>query len=314
MQYNCIVAVFFILKMEIMMTKGISAFFLTLWCCTVLVSTGYGADKPMVFVSIVPQKYFVQQIAQNLLDVEVMVESGANPATYEPKPSQMAKLSRASIYFAIGVPFEKAWLGKISAVNPAMQLVFTDEGIEKIAMKEHHHGMSEQGIAGQRHHGIPDPHIWLSPALVKQQAKVMLIELKSILPDRSSKLEENYRRFIEKISSLDLKLRNAFQGVQGVQFIVFHPSWGYFARDYGLQQIAVELEGKSPKFSQLQELIHYARENAIHVLFVQPQFSTKKAKIIAREIRGKVVTADPLAEDWFANMRDVAQKIKSAVK
>ncbi len=290
--------------------------FLTLWCCVVFSTTAHGVDKPVVFVSVVPQRFFVQSIAEDLVDVQVMVKPGASPATYEPKPSQMAKLAGTGLYFAIGVPFEKAWLEKIGAVNPKMKIVSTDRNIKKMAMIEHHHGPAVENADDihDHDHGILDPHIWLSPPLVKEQARVMLAALHDILPDKKDILEKNFKRFMAELTEIDLELKEDFQDKQGLQFMVFHPSWGYFARDYGLQQIAVELEGKSPKFAQLQELIHHARENDIHILFVQPQFSTKKAQIIAREIHGKVEVADPLAEDWFKNLREVAAKIKSAAK
>ncbi len=296
------------------MKRRRATLFLILWCCTVFSSTVHGADRPVVFVSVVPQKFFVQSIAEDLVDVQVMVKPGANPATYEPRPSQMAKLAGTVLYFAIGVPFEKAWLEKISAINPEMSIVSTDRNIKKMAMTKYRHGTPTKNIVSTHHHGILDPHIWLSPPLVKEQAKVMLAALHSILPDKRDILEKNFKRFVAELTEIDLELKKDFEDKQGLQFMVFHPSWGYFARDYGLKQIAVEMEGKSPKFAQLQELIHHARENDIHILFVQPQFSTKKAKIIAREIHGNVEVADPLAEDWFKNLREVSAKIKSAVK
>jgi len=280
-------------------------------------------DKPIVFVSIVPQKFFVQQISKGIVDVEVMVQPGASPATYEPKPSQMAKLSSAAAYFAIGVPFERAWLGKISAVSPDMKIVHTERGIEKIAMALHNHEeeMEEEGhhtedVHGNEHseHTILDPHIWLSPNLVKRQVAVILEGLTSIAPEHSADFEMNYRLFLEKIDALDLELRSTLQGSKGLRFMVFHPSWGYFAKEYGLEQVPIEIEGKSPKPSQLGRLIHHARENGITVIFAQPQFSQKSAKVVAREIGGKVIFVDPLAEDWLANLRDVGEKFKLAVK
>ena len=281
---------------------------------------GGAAEKGIIFVSIVPQKYFVQQISKNIFNVEVMVKPGASPATYEPKPSQMTKLSSSLAYLAIGVPFEKVWLEKISAVNPEMKVVHTDAAIDKIAMAEHHpdEGGRDDVVDqhGKKHHGhgVLDPHIWLSPVLVKKQAKAILEALKSLLPEQASFFDANYLAFIKKIDGLDLELRQAFAGKKGMQFMVFHPSWGYFAKEYGLEQIAVEMEGKSPKPAQLQKLIHHARENKIEVIFVQPQFSRKNAKVVAREIGGKVITADPLAEDWFTNLRDVAAKFQVVVE
>jgi len=280
-------------------------------------------DKPIVFVSIVPQKFFVQQISKGIVDVEVMVQPGASPATYEPKPSQMAKLSSASAYFAIGVPFERAWLGKISAVSPAMEIVQTDRGIEKLAMALHNHEdeMEEEGHHTEDVHGnersehtILDPHIWLSPILVKRQIGVILEGLTAIAPEHSADFEMNYQIFLEKIDALDLELRSTLQGSKGLRFMVFHPSWGYFAKEYGLEQVPIEIEGKSPKPAQLGKLIRHARENGITVIFAQPQFSQKSVKVVAREIKGKVIFVDPLAEDWLANLRDVGEKFKLAVK
>lgn len=292
-------------------------------CVLVNVSFCAAMDKPIVFVSIVPQKFFVQQISKDIVDVEVMVKPGASPATYEPKPSQMAKLSSASAYFAIGVPFEQAWLGKISAVSPDMQIVQTDRGIEKIAMALHNHEdeMDEEQHHtedvhenGQSEHTILDPHIWLSPVLVKRQIAVILEGLTSIAPEHSAEFEMNYRIFLKKIDALDLELRSNLKGNKGLRFMVFHPSWGYFAKEYGLKQVPIEIEGKSPKPSQLGKLIRHARKNGIGVIFAQPQFSQKSAKVVAREIGGKVIFVDPLAEDWLANLRDVGEKFKLAVK
>jgi len=286
-------------------------------------------DKPIVFVSIVPQKYFVQQISKDLIDVEVMVQSGASPATYEPKPSQMAGLSSCAAYFAIGVPFESAWLGKISAVNPNMNVIHTDRDIEKIAMARHdheeegddeHHDAEHHEEEPSGHttnpgdHVILDPHIWLSPILVKKQAEIMLETLTAILPNHAEEFAANYSKFMEKIDKVDDSLKATLKGSEGKRFMVFHPSWGYFAKEYGLEQIPIEIEGKSPKPSQLVELIHHAKENDIKVIFVQPQFSKKSAEVVAREIGGEVVFADPLAEDWVNNLIEVGEKFKSAVK
>lgn len=311
------------------MQKINNIFFFSVLSLILFSSICLAGDKPTVFVSIVPQKYFVQQISKDLIDVEVMVQPGASPATYEPKPSQMADLSSCAAYFAIGVPFESTWLGKISAVNSSMNVVHTDKDIEKIAMARHHH---EEEANGEHHdeghhenepsghdtnpddHVILDPHIWLSPTLVKKQAGILLETLTAILPQHADFFAANYREFMEEIDTLDGILKANFQGMEGKRFMVFHPSWGYFAKEYGLEQIPIEIEGKTPKPAQLGKLIQHARESDIQVIFVQPQFSKKSAEVVAREIRGEVLFADPLAEDWLNNLKEVGQKFKSAVK
>ena len=272
-------------------------------------------EKVAVFVSIAPQKYFLQQIGAQRVDVRVMVQPGASPATYEPKPRQMAAISRTHIYFAIGVPFEKIWLKKIAAANPDMQVVHTDHGIPKIPMatnqieSEHHREKDHQD-----HHGQLDPHIWLSPELVMTQARTILKALIEIDPEHRAVYEANTNLFVSKHADLDADLKKEFADKQGLQFMVFHPSWGYFARSYGLQQVPVEIEGKDPKPAQLKTLIEHAKKRKINVIFVQPQFSARSAERVAKEIGGQVIFADPLASDWFGNLREVTAKFKTALR
>jgi zinc transport system substrate-binding protein len=159
-----------------------------------------------------------------------------------------------------------------------------------------------------------DPHIWLSPPLVKIQARTILAALQEADPAHRSVYEANFKAFTAQIDQLDADLKKTFAGKKGLQFMVFHPAWGYFAHAYGLKQVPIEIEGKDPKPAQLKELIQHARENGIKVVFVQPQFSTKSAELVAREIGGQVAFANPLAEDWMANLRQVADKFQAALK
>jgi zinc transport system substrate-binding protein len=234
----------------------------------------------------------VQQIGKELLDVQAMVQPGASPTTYEPKPKQMADLSKTKIYFAIGVAFENVWLEKIAAANPEMKVVHTEHGIERLAMAAHHHhgdevvehhecehheegehghGHGEHHEEGEHKHGHGehhggakhakerhqhaglDPHIWLSPPLVKIQARAILVALEKADPKNRSAYEANFREFTARIDQLDMDLKETFAGKTGLQFMVFHPAWGYFGYAYGLKQVPIEIEGKDPKLAQLKE-------------------------------------------------------------
>jgi zinc transport system substrate-binding protein len=240
----------------------------------------------------------------------------------------MAAIAKTHIYFSIGVPFENVWLNKIASSNPNMMVVQTDHGIRKTPMADHHHhrGKAAHQETDQHHEnengqdedrrnlGILDPHIWLSPPLAMIQARTILVALQKVDPDHRSDYEANCKAFISEISKLDAELKNIFSGKHGLQFMVFHPAWGYFADTYGLKQVPVEIEGKNPKPAQLKELIEYANQNDISVIFVQPQFSAKSAEVIAGGIGGQVVFADPLAEDWSINLRKVARAIKAALR
>jgi zinc transport system substrate-binding protein len=280
-------------------------------------------ERLQVFVSLLPQKYFVEKIGGDFVDVQVMVAPGASPASYEPKPLQMARLVDTRIYFAVGVPFEATWLQKISGMNPDMAVVHTESSIARIPMAtEHFHDGDAAHSETETHpedgktsgdSGL-DPHIWLSPPLVKVQVESILAALVRIDPGRAGIYEENSRRFISEIDALDSDLRALFQEGSAVRFMVFHPSWGYFAEAYGLEQVAIEIEGKEPKPAQLKSLIEHARREEIRVIFVQPQFSSKSAELIAREIDGHVAVADPLAEDWIDNLKRVAETFRDSMR
>ena len=283
------------------------------------------AAATKAFVSIAPQRYFVQKIGGNLVDVSVLVPAGASPHNFEPKPRQMAELSKSAVYFSVGIDFEKFWMKRIIAANPKMRVVRTDDGIAKIPMADHEHGEatrrtnSQEFRAGAREKddpgGVsPDPHVWLSPVLVKIQAGHILDALVAVDPVHRSTYGSNHAAFIREIDELDADLKALFARRKGERFMVLHPSWGYFAEAYGLVQVPVEVEGKEPKPAQLQKLIRHAREHHIKTVFVQPQFSAKSAELLSREIGGRIVHADPLAEGWSANLREVARKFGEAAQ
>jgi zinc transport system substrate-binding protein len=244
------------------------------------------ADTLHITVSILPQKYFVERIGGERVDVNVMVPPGASPATYEPKSEQLTALGKAAAYLSIGVPFESAWLDRIASANSEMRLVDTTRGIEKV---------------GQ------DPHIWLSPTLVKTQAQTIYEALAQLDPTHEAEYEINLDSFIADIDALDADIRKTLAGVENRKFMVFHPSWGYFARDYGLEMIPIEVGGQEPSAAELAGLITTAKEEGIRVIFAQPEFSTRDAETIAREISGEVLLISPLAPDWLDNLRQVAE-------
>jgi zinc transport system substrate-binding protein len=279
------------------------------------------AANVKTFVSIAPQQYFVQKIGGDIVDVSVLVPPGADPHTYEPKPRQMAELSKTAVYFAVGIDFEKAWMKKIAATNPGMRIVHTDAGIEKMALAEHHHEHAKEtkdahghDTTHHHHEGAPDPHVWLSPQLVKIQAKHITEALAAVDSVNRTRYEENYTAFLREIDALDAEFKSLFADRQGTRFMVFHPSWGYFAQAYGLEQVPIEIEGKDPKLAQLKELIHHAKEHNIKVIFVQPQFSSKSAQMVSREIGGQLIAVDPLAGNWAENLREVGRKFKAALR
>ena len=249
-----------------------------------------------VTVSIVPQTYFVERVGGERVDVNVMVLPGNNPATYEPRPEQLTALSQSAAYLAIGVPFEDAWLEKIAAANDGMLMVDTAAGIERMPMEvDHEHG-----------DGPLDPHIWLSPELVKIQAQSIANALAKLDPAHDGEYRANLEAFIADIDELEADIKGTLAGADSRKFIVFHPAWGYFAHDFELEMIPIEIGGQEPSAQELAHLIEGAKEEGIRVIFAQPEFSTEDAETIAREIGGEVVLVSPLAEDWLGNLTRVA--------
>lgn len=267
--------------------------------------------KPTVTVSIVPQKYFVEQIAKDLVHVNVMVSPGSSPHTYEPKPSQMKELANSDAYFSIGDGFEKAWLPKFKSTHPKLVMVDTIQGLEKIPMTEHHH----EGKAHHHdEHGTLDPHVWLDPLSVKIQAKNIYDALVKLYPLHVKALTKNYEAFNASLDTLDTTIQNKLSNVKNRKFIIFHPSFGYFAKRYNLEQIAIEVSGKEPKPKELAHIIEEAKEENVKVVFVSPQFSQKSAQTIAEQIGGRILTINPLAYEWRENMLSVAEIFASELK
>jgi zinc transport system substrate-binding protein len=270
----------------------------------------WAASPIDVAVSIPPQKYFVQMIGGDHVSVEVLVPANAEPETYEPTPRQIAGLSKVGLFMKIGVPVEQAWLKRFTAANPRMVVVDTAHGIERMPMLQHDHDhghSSEMGL---------DPHIWLSPVLVRIQAMNIRDALIKADPEHAADYREGYAKLALKIDQVDSDILQSLVNhpLSQTRFIVFHPAFGYFAAAYGLTQVPIEIEGKEPGPRQLGELITFAKKNDIKVVFIEPQFAQKAAKTIADSIGGEVVTIDPLQEDWPAGMEAIATALNKALR
>jgi zinc transport system substrate-binding protein len=280
----------------------------------VLPGPAHSETKPLsVAVSILPQKYFAERIGGSLVTVTVMTPPGADPHSYEPRPRQLIEFSRAKLYFAIGAPFENAWLPRLRSANPRLTIVQTDRGIRKISMIPHTDG--DAAHRGERHEEGPDIHIWLSPPLVRTVAAAMCDALITADPTHAGEYRANFEKFNKEIGALDTYLTEFFSKAgEHRKFMVFHPAWGYFARTYNLVQIPVEVEGKEPKPAEIMGLVKLARAEGITVIFIQPQFSSRSARTIANAIGGELVVADDLSGDWESNLRAVAEQFKSALR
>jgi len=267
-----------------------------------------GSDSRLsVYVSILPQAYFVEQVGGEQVDVSVLVGPGQSPATYEPTPRQMAGLSDADVYFRIGVLFEERLLEKITQMMSNLNVVDTRRGVP---LREMEKGHDHQGYSHGE--GAADPHIWLDPILVKTQAQTICDELKRLAPAHAGDFDTNLKAFQANLDSLDAKIRTVLAPYAGARFYVFHPSFGYFADRYGMGQVAVEIEGKEPGAQQLAAMIAQARADSISAIFVQAQFSRRPAQAIAHELDIELIDLDPLSRDYIHNLETMAEQLAHA--
>lgn len=281
------------------------------------VAGAQAAEPLQVFTSVLPLKYFVERVGGERIAVQVMVGPGRSPATYEPKPRQMAALAGTRLYYRVGVPFEAAWMQRIASLNPAMEIVDLREGLQLRPLEGHSHEGEEAHRNEPSAHGPDhedpgaseelDPHVWTDPNLVRQMAERIRATLSAADPQGAATYAANCEAFVQDLEELDRTIRRKLAGVTARRFLVFHPSWGYFAAAYDLQQVAIEAAGKEPGPRTLAGIIEQARSENIRVIFVQQQFSQTTAATIARAIDGRVVAIDPLAEDYLANMRRTAE-------
>ena len=258
------------------------------------------AGPTTVFVSIAPQKYFVERIGGDEVQVEVMVNPGESPATFNPNPKKMSQLANAKLYFSIGVPFEKVWISRIKNIQPKLKVVPLNK---KIYIAPSSHPQHDEG----------DPHIWLSPPLVKIMAAEIEASLSRQRPEKSDFFKINYQTLIKEIDKLDQEIQQVFAKGKNRTFMVFHPAWTHFAKAYGLEQISIENQGKEPGPRALQRIINKGKKLNIKVIFVQKQFGLSVAKKIAKMIGATVKEMDPLTENYMDSMRNTAKAISGAI-
>ena len=238
-----------------------------------------------ISVTILPQKGIVKAIAGERANINVMVPPGNSPATYDLSFKQLKELKKADIYFTIGVPFDKKYINKIKEVNKDIEIVDFGKYIKKDS----------------------NPHIWLSPAFVMLEAKVVLDTL--IKKDEKNKnfYLKNYKNFINKLASLEEK---GFSEIKQKAFLTFHPSFHYFAKDFLIKEFAIEKEGKTPSFSYLAKIINIAKQNHIKTVIISPEFPTKYAELVANKINAKVVIISPLNEDVTITINKLIEALK----
>ena len=259
-------------------------------------------ERIVVYATIPPQKEMIEAIGGDKINVNIIVPEGGDPHTADLKPSQLAELSNARMYVMIGsgIEFEVKSIDKIMDLNKNMLLVDSSRGIQLMEMTENDH----EGEGGK------DPHIWTSLRNGKIMAQNIYEGLITVDPDNKDYYLNNRDDYLKKLDEADNYIKNELKDINNRSFMIFHPSWSYFAKDYTLNQIAIEVEGKEPTLQSLARTIEQAKEENINTIFISLGFSSKAAEIITKEIGGTTEVLDPLAGNYIENLKITANKIK----
>ncbi len=302
--------------------------------------------KPRIYVPVPPYAGIIEELAGDFVHVESLISEQDDPHSYSPTPKELTRLSSAALYFTADLPFENNLVEKLGSGGSNIKIVSLVDQLERRSFEEgeHDHGGHDDDHGHDDHghddhghddhgHDDPghddhghddhghddhssdelDPHVWLAPNLLIEQVKLLKSQLAPILATDEEKktLETNASDLIQKIRETDKELAVTLTPLRGKAFYVYHGAFGYFADAYGLKQVAVELNGRSPEPRQIANMIDRARAEGVTVIFVQPQFDQTSATALAESIGGTVLAIDPLAKDVLANLREIASKLTS---
>jgi zinc transport system substrate-binding protein len=257
------------------------------------------ADVPYVLVSVAPHKFFVEKIAKNTVEVQLMVPAGASAHTYEPTPKQMMTVSKATLWFRIGEPFENRAIQALKSHHPNLEIVDLRQGLDLISADQGH---VHCGCC----HGSEDLHFWLSARQARIQAQTIADALSEAFPGYANFYQTNLQAFQQELKDLDEKIKRILAPLQNRNILVSHPAYAYFCRDYELQQYAIEVEGKDPTPQQMTRLLNLARQLNARAIFIQMQYNNKAAKLVAEALGAHLIVLDPYAEQYISTMLEIA--------
>ncbi len=280
------------------------------------------AQGMTVTVSIPPQKYIIDRISDGKIKVNIMVPGGSDPHTFSPKVAQIKALTDSKLYFAVGFPFEESMIPQISKSHKNLTIVHTQEGVRMFGEEEGYLPASYIGEKSSKKMYVKsekeahlDPHIWTSPKEMMKIAENTYNALVKADPANRTAYETNYNALTADIRTADSKFTALFNNTHvSRKFLVYHPAWGYFARDYGLEQYAVEVDGKAPRAKELKNIIERAKAEKITVFLVQPQHSADAADTVAKDLGIKTTFIDILGNDWLVTMTQMYSAFAGSIR
>lgn len=259
--------------------------------------------RPVVTVSIAPQAWLLEAIGGDSIDINVLLETGANPETFEPGVGVMKKAAASdALMLSGGLTYETQLADRLRANDPTLRIVDTSAGIVPV-YGTHSHG-------GHVHDdGVPDPHTWTSVRNARTIASNMLSALVEIAPGMAPYFTARARRLDLKLDSLDRAIAARLDTLPTRTFLVWHPSLSYFARDYGLEQVSVASEGRESTVQGIRSIVDHAAGARAQVLFIQADFDSGRAATLSRETGTRTVTINPLDPDWEKQIKIITDAL-----
>jgi zinc transport system substrate-binding protein len=254
-----------------------------------------------VLVTIPPEAFLVERIAGDTVEIETLVPPGANPHTFEPTAKGAISAVQADVWFRMGEPSENRVLKAIEAHNPELRVVDMRQGLPLLGHVCDHPGCTHDGS---------DPHYWLSPMLARRMAIRMASVLSRRFPEHRQLYTENLRALLRDLNALDRDLKQQLAPFRGDALLVSHAALAYFCRDYGLRQIALEVEGREPSPRQLVQIVEQAKEDRVRRVIVQEAFNPKGGELVAEQLDVPICRFDPLERDLIQNLRDLGNCIQ----
>ena len=282
-----------------------------IWLVVWVFASGMAAatEKPLIYVGLPPQRWLVQQLAGERVQTGLLLAPGQNPHTFEPSARQVKEFTAAQGFLMMGLPFERALVQKVKAINPGLRVIDMAAGVPR--RMQHAHASGEKDDDGCCEGA--DPHVWLTPAAMGIMASNTVQALLTFDPEGKDFYTARNAALQARLTRLDAELRVLLLPVRGGVLLTYHASWGYFADAYGLRQLVIEAEGRAPAARQLAALIDQASQAQVRKVFTEPPYDPRPSQTVANQIHAEVAVIDPLAEEWDANLLEISRQVCAAL-
>ena len=255
-----------------------------------------------VLVAVDPCAYLVERVGADRVRVDVLTPKGKSPEDFAPTPAQLAKLTAVKLFLAVGLPIEERFIEKITDLAPEATVVDLMQGLEPLVDECGH---DDESI---------DPHLWTCPAAARHMVERIADALVALDPAGESSYRANAAALDAELAALQTAIAERLAPFHGRAFIVFHPAYGYFAREFHLEQRAIEVDGKAPRPKELEDLVQYARASGVRALIVQPEFNRSSAQTVADKIGAELVVHSPLEKDYFLNLTALVDAVEHSLR